>query len=331
MIVYYALGGGLGHLVRARKLLDTLGYRDRAALLSASPFADDARVVGDLPVVRVPPRLGHDRAAFRAWLKDALAALRPELLIVDSFPGGILGELCGLELPPACHVARRLRWPAYAQRCGGGPLPRFELTYVLEPLMERHELALSACSAGVRTLELPVPRTDPGAPLTDRPHWLVVHSGPDAELVELAEYASEMRAAERGHPRILVIAPHRPQWLPRDAQWCDIHPATPHFANAERIFTAAGFNAMRETSELRDRHRFVPFPRPLDDQYARARHAVLEHDRPPVVGDHPVVEVAAQRPRQHHPLEVAPDPHQVIDGVAVPHSPDVLVDDRARV
>jgi hypothetical protein len=37
---------------------------------------------------------------------------------------------------------------------------------------------------------------------------------------------------------------------------------------------AAGFgarlNAMRETVALRGRHRFVPFPRALDDQFARA-------------------------------------------------------------
>jgi hypothetical protein len=88
MVLYYALGGGLGHLTRARRVLSALGLEGRAVLLTASRFARDQRVTGGLPVVWVPARLGHDRAAFRSWLGDALAALGPEELIVDSFPAG---------------------------------------------------------------------------------------------------------------------------------------------------------------------------------------------------------------------------------------------------
>jgi hypothetical protein len=285
MILYYALGGGLGHLVRARKVLEALGAVD-AALLSASPFARDRRVVGEHPVVPVPPRLGHDRAAFTAWLVDMLGALRPDELIVDSFPGGILGELCGLDVPPARHVARRLRWPAYARRLHG-TLPRFEVTHVLEPLAERHERALAECSQRLMPLQLPIPRTDTAAPLTDHAHWLVVHCGPDDEVELLTEHA-----AERTETRLLVVSPRRPTSLPPRARWLDVHPVAPHLAHAERVVTAGGFNAMHETSALRERHVCIPFPRPLDDQFARAA-ARSEHDRAPVVRDHAVVEVAA--------------------------------------
>jgi predicted glycosyltransferase len=115
MVLYYALGGGLGHLTRAKQVLSALGLTDQAALLTASNYANDQRVTGQIPLVDVPRRLGQDRRAFAGWLASTLAELEPEQLIVDSFPGGILGELCGLELPPARYVARRLRWPAY--RC----------------------------------------------------------------------------------------------------------------------------------------------------------------------------------------------------------------------
>ena len=50
----------------------------------------------------------------------------------------------------------------------------------------------------------------------------------------------------------------------------DVYPAEPHFAHAEHIVTGAGFNAIHETAPFRDRHTAVPFPRELDDQYARA-------------------------------------------------------------
>ncbi len=256
MIVYYALGGGLGHLTRARRVLEALELS--ATLLSASRFARDPRVTGELPVLPVPARLGRDREAFRAWLKGALA--EADELIVDSFPGGILGELCGMTLPPARHVARRLRWPEYARRLDG-PLPRYEVAYALEPLAAGHAQALAGCARRVEALTLaPVPA---GAPLADEPHWLVVHSGPDAELMRLLEHAAAA-------PLVIVVSPRRPSRLPANARWVDVYPVTPHLAHAERIVTAAGFNLMRETAHLRERHIAVPFPRALDDQFARA-------------------------------------------------------------
>ena len=66
MLVYYALGGGLGHLVRARAFLHTLGLETEATLFTSSRFADDHRVTGGLPVVRVPDSLNGDRAGLRA-------------------------------------------------------------------------------------------------------------------------------------------------------------------------------------------------------------------------------------------------------------------------
>ena len=256
MILYYALGGGLGHITRARKVLAALGLAERATLLTASRYVVDPRVTAGMPVVRVPARLGHDREGFRRWLDDALRALRPEELIVDSFPGGILGELCTLSLPPARHVARRLRWPAYAERLGGLPLPHYDVVYGLEPLASDHASALGA------VIPLALPPATPGPPLTHKPHWLVAHSGPDRELNAL------IARADRA-PRIVVVSPRRPSKLPRHAAWRDVYPVAPHLAHAERIVTAAGFNLMHETRPWRDRHTAVPYARALDDQFAR--------------------------------------------------------------
>jgi hypothetical protein len=266
MILYYALGGGLGHLTRAQRVLSALGLTDRAALLTSSRFARDERVVGELPVIEVPTGLGRDRAAFQRWLLETLRALAPEELIVDAFPGGILGELCELELPPARYVARRLRWPAYRRRLLGG-LPRYELAHVLEPLESAHALALEACATRVEALELVGP--DAGERLLDRPHTLVVHSGPDDEVAALTEYARELEPS----CRLLVITPRRPAWLPGRAVWQDVYPAAPHMPFAELVVTAAGFNALHDVGAARERHRVIPFPRSLDDQFARARYA----------------------------------------------------------
>jgi hypothetical protein len=270
VILYYALGGGLGHLTRARRVLAALGLEREATLVTASRFAADPRVTGAVPALRVPARYNGDRAGFRAWLGETLASLRPRELIVDSFPGGVLGELCELPLPPARHVARLLRWPVYAARLPAC-LPRFETTYVLEPLAGEHARHLAACSGRLEPLALPVPA--PGGALTGDRHWLVVHSGPEAETLELVRYAAELRAAEHAWCPILVLSPARPAWLPARAQWRDLYPAAPHVGHAERVITAAGFNAMEEMAPHRERHRFLPFPRALDDQFARAARA----------------------------------------------------------
>ncbi|MFL5958130.1 MAG: hypothetical protein ACJ756_11830, partial [Solirubrobacterales bacterium] len=135
MIVYYAIGGGLGHLVRARAVLHTLGASD-AVLVTASPFANDARVTGEVPVVDVPPSLDGDRGGLRRWFAGLVAAERPERVIVDAFPAGVVGELPELDVP-VDHVARLLRWPKYARRLDR-PLPRIETTFVLEPLHPAH-------------------------------------------------------------------------------------------------------------------------------------------------------------------------------------------------
>jgi hypothetical protein len=53
----------------------------------------------------------------------------------------------------------------------------------------------------------------------------------------------------------------------------DRYPVWPVHADADRVFTAAGFNAMRQLAAHRERHRFLPLPRRFDDQFERARRA----------------------------------------------------------
>ena len=254
MILYYAIGGGLGHLVRARAVLHTLGVADRAALVTASPFAADPRVVGELPVIRVPDALDGDRAALRRWLGDLVACLRPERLVADAFPAGVLGELeAGLGVPMD-HVARLLRWPRYARRLDG-PLPRIETTFAVEPLHADQLAALGSASERVVALSL----VDPPAPPRDDAAGaaLVVHTGPAREVCVLASLA-----ARTGHP-VRIARPGGPD--------LDVHPASALFRRAAAIVTAAGFNAVRQAAPFGDRHLCLPFPRPLDDQRARAR------------------------------------------------------------
>jgi len=282
MIVCYALGGGLGHITRARALLHTLGKgAEPVTALVSSPQALDPRALGHWSALLAPPEATSSPKALGDWVAGTLERLRPKALYVDAFPGGILGDLCGCQWPPGMqlfHAARRLRWQAYTERLRGD-LPFYARTYVLEPLEGEHRAALSATSEDQEELALHDPQTPPTAPTTGAAGsalplapgaWLVVHSGPEEEIHQLVAYAADLRRQEGSIAPLVVIAPICPPNLSAESAHLDHYPAWPLFPAAARIVTACGWNAMRQTARHQGRHHFLPFPRTLDDQFVRA-------------------------------------------------------------
>lgn len=259
MIFYYAVGGGLGHLTRARRVLETLELRDDVSIVTASPYARDPRVTGGVRIVEVPHHLEHDVEAHRRWM----AELDADRLIVDAFPGGIQGELCGLAVPMDL-VARLLRWSEY-RRVVPGELPRFETTYVIEELTP--ELDAFVCTHSTHVVPLGLGGKWAGEPVASPgdPYWLIVHSGPEEEVRELIAYTAELQPSAR-----VLVATQCDVPLEDGFERVDAYPASALYPNAERIITAAGFNVMLETEPWRDKHAVVPFPRRFDDQYLRA-------------------------------------------------------------
>lgn len=253
MILYYAVGGGLGHLARGLRVIEKLGLTG-VVLATASPHAE--RVCGITPFVRVPRELERDRVAHRDWVRS----LGAERILADTFPGGIQGELCELDVP-IDYVARLLKWDAYREAVPF-PLPRIQTTYVIEephPSMAaepwRADFSDGFRTARVVPLDLSLPLAEEGE---EEDHWLVVHSGPEDEVRELVAYANELRSFETRRPEVRVVS------------GCDVWPASPLFPAAAKIITAAGFNVMLETEQWRAKHVVVPFARRFDDQFVRA-------------------------------------------------------------
>lgn len=264
MILYYALGGGLGHLTRGRRVLEALGLVGDAAFVTASPYAADVRITGGIPVIAVPQSLEHDREAHRAWLRDVVRDA--DRVIVDAFPCGIQGELHELDVPMDL-VARRLRWSEY-RRVNNVPLPRFDTVWCVEALEPEQERELRTHSTRMEPLELCV--TEPTTRESGEPYWLIVHSGPDDEVRELIAYTEELRRLADIEPERVLVATRCTITLPEGFERLDAVPATSLFPAATRIISAAGFNVMLETRQWREKHCVVPFARAFDDQYYRA-------------------------------------------------------------
>jgi hypothetical protein len=237
MIIYYAAGGGLGHLTRARAVLHTLGCKGHIALLTASGFASDKRVVGDAEIIEIPQTFASDFEGYRAWLREIFAQYQPAEIYLDTFPAGILGEFCDFEFPANArliHLARLLKWKHYSRQIQGRA-PEFASTYVLEPLMAEHEAylqkhaeaitplllqdpphdlndelkkaAIAIMRSSVVELLVPHPQASDQAPAVRRPLWLIVHSGAATEIDQLIAYTIEMSRLEEIVPRLVLIAP----------------------------------------------------------------------------------------------------------------------------
>jgi hypothetical protein len=262
MILYYAVGGGHGHLTRGRRVLRALGLEKHATFVTASPYANDTRVTGGIPAIRIPPHLEYAKDEHRAWLRDLIRERRAERLIADAFPAGIQGELSGLEIPMD-HVARILRWDAY-RRIVPDEFPHFETTWRVEELSPDHAQFLGSTVPLELTLEPlePVESNDP--------YWLIVHSGPEEEVRELIAHAAEMKGLTPNPPARILVASRCAVALPPGFAPTDIFPAARLSPNAQRILSAAGFNVMLETEPWREKHEVVPFARQFDDQYLRA-------------------------------------------------------------
>jgi hypothetical protein len=300
MILYYAAGGGLGHLTRARAIIYTLGLEEQVAILTASSFASDKRVVGETKLINIPQKFSSDLEGYRAWLCEVFAESRPTEIFLDTFPCGILGEFCDFDFPKNVaiyHVARSLRWIEYGKLIRGST-PVFKAAYVVEPLLKVQERYLKTCSEKMIFLELTDPPPGIGEAEQDfiqrfreslrlelRPCWLVIHSGSLEEICELLAYANEMSEQERANPRIILITSGNVELTALQAtsglqtldsrlqtalEHYDFYPATILFPFAERIITACGFNIMRQTENYKNKHRFLPFVRRFDDQFLRA-------------------------------------------------------------
>jgi hypothetical protein len=274
-VVYYAMGGGLGHLVRARAVLHTLGLESVATILASSPHAGDRRVTGDVIVVTPPDGLLFDGPDYRGWIAEQVKSIRPDALFADAFPVGLVGELVDLaawKTLEKFYVARLLRWSEY-ERLLPTSRPRFSRTYALESLHPDHDRFVSEASLEVTPLSLvDPPRPDSALPesiATMSDYWLLVHSGPPNEVADLIVYAKDIMKRERATCPLVVCTPAAITES-ADVKVVGYFPAADLFPRARGVVTACGFNVMREARALGARHHCLPLPRRYDDQFTRA-------------------------------------------------------------
>jgi hypothetical protein len=260
MILYYALGGGLGHIARSLAILERMPapLRGQCRLLVSSLSAGIAVPHAPCPVDRVPPAVMENKEDYFAFFTAYLRTHCFTAIVADTFPFGLLGELRGeAGEVPRVLVGRYLRWEPYAARYGAGGR-RPDAAVLLE---EQEPAYRENLERRGRVMLRPGPVSLAGAfPPSSRRRCCLFHTGDGAELKILAHRAQGVMAelGLSGAPEVIV---------PENG----LFPVERHLAGYSDVVAGAGYGACAMALLGRGTVRFhlTPFPRRYDDQALR--------------------------------------------------------------
>lgn len=271
----YALGGGLGHLTRAVALGRAARRRGHCVdVVTNSPFASALALEAELGEGHVH-RLGAelDKHAVRESIERLLGLVCPEVLVVDTFPRGLGGELAPLlpGLRARKVLVHRDLHPDYVERFG---LARFvdafdRIILPGEPApFAHHPLATSTPPWLVldarELLDVPTARRRLGVPERDEasPVVAVLACGRREEVDECARLAETLQRGLGPRALVRLLAPDAPPRL-----W----PALAVMRGIDVLVGAGGYNTVQEARATGTPLVAIARPRLYDRQALRLR------------------------------------------------------------
>jgi hypothetical protein len=284
-IVSYAINGrGLGHLVRQLSILrwikrygSLLGVSTECWVLTTSEADTLARREG-VPAFKMPSKMmmrdaGIEPARWlavgRQWVVNVVAGLSPDVLVVDTFPGGSFGELVPvLEMVPTrVLVARAVKDAIAGDDAYRALLPMYHKTIIPDErgvgpilLREREELLDRASARAALGI------------VGDRAVYVTLGGGGDEACARLLPGLTDRLVARGWH----VVVGAGPLYLGPERRgpgitWMDRYVPLELLAGVDAAVSAGGYNAVTELMFAGVPTVFLPQPRIADDQDGRAR------------------------------------------------------------
>jgi hypothetical protein len=252
-ILIYALGGGWGHVTRAAGLAHAFGPAARVRILANSPYLEIVKAA--MPDLAIEAVSTVEEAAGK------IEGDEPDVLVVDTFPRGLGGELATL-LPSLramkVLIHRDLR-PEYVSWADLRTFVAAHYDGVLCP--------------GERGLLADLPQAFFTAP------WLVrapVEVKPGVDVVVCAggnpeemPWYGEVAARLARQVEVRCLAPELPPGCPPEL-WIRYWPSIDWIASAEAVVGGAGYNTVNECLALSVPLIARPWPRKYDRQRWRA-------------------------------------------------------------
>jgi len=288
-LVAYAINGrGMGHLVRqlalirmARRLCALADVKLEPWLLTSSEADTLARREG-VPALKMPSKAmlrdaGLDPTRYlavaRGWVLNAINGLSPDILVVDTFPGGSFGELVPvLDLVPhKVLVARAVKDEVAGDDAYAPLLPLYDDVIVPDrrdvgPILIREAAEL-----------LPRARAREALGIPDGRRAVYVTRGGGGDLDAGRELPTLVRTLrDRGWHVVVGAGPlyQGPEIRGEGITWLDRHTPCELLTGVDAAASAAGYNTFHELMQAGVPTVFLPQPRISDDQHARARRAL---------------------------------------------------------
>jgi UDP-N-acetylglucosamine--N-acetylmuramyl-(pentapeptide) pyrophosphoryl-undecaprenol N-acetylglucosamine transferase len=286
-VVSYAINGrGLGHLVRQLAILRwvrrygaLLNVNVECWVLTTSEADTLARREG-IPAFKLPSKAMMRDASIdptkwlavaRQWVMNAIAGLSPDVLVVDTFPGGSFGELLPVleTVPTRVLVARAVKDEIAGDDAYRALLPLYHRTIVPDErgvgpilLREREEL---------------MPREEARVALgitRERAVYVTLGGGGDEAAARTLPVLAERLVARGWH----VVVGAGPLYMGPERRgphitWMDRYVPLELMQGVDAAVSAGGYNSVTELMFAGVPTVFLPQPRIADDQDGRARAA----------------------------------------------------------
>lgn len=278
MILYYANGGGLGHLKRTSAVIHTLKLPSKKIiLLTASSYHSDNYLPNFYDIIPIPHKYANDLQSYRFWLKEIIIKYTITDIFLDVFPVGLVGEWQNLEswlpLPyPSFHlIARLLNWENYQRLIVTKP-PIFHKIYAVESLNFALKNYLLQYNQTIENLNLIYPKTEFNNPEKEiyqelENYGLVIHSEPMNELKILIDNAKDTIDLLKIDLQLVIISKVRIKHTKHKFVYTN-HPEK-YIEKAKLVFTGGGFNSIDLAKKYPKKHFITPFQRFYDLQFVR--------------------------------------------------------------
>ncbi|TXE11601.1 hypothetical protein FUA26_05910 [Seonamhaeicola algicola] len=268
MHVFYAQGGGLGHLTRIDALIKLLKIKpNEVVIITPSLFVTyfNYRFVN----------LSWKTPAI-IWTNIVLDYIKHHNITtfyVDAFPFGLKGELIPVYKKHSTlnyvYISRILKWPFYLDTIQPNIKITFNKTLLLEKLYNIHYNWILQHSKSIESLNIFACKPQKSKPLLASPHIIIVHSGGKNDVIKLCDFVVKNENLEQN---ITVFVFTQVNIKYNHAQFkilTNFYPVSIYFKHAEKIYTGCGFNVVHELKAYKTKHVMLPFEKLYDDQHFR--------------------------------------------------------------
>ncbi len=280
MVLYYAVGGGMGHVIRANAICSMFDLELNNTIILVSPNTFVKKIFRNkAQIIHLDQSLSNNTKLLSSFISNIIKKHKIDKIFFDTFPCGIKGEFNYIKTKniKLIYIARLLNWKSYIYNICNF-IKKYDNTYIIEPIESEHYNFIKTNCNAIEHIQINYTLLPPDGNLYDfiisqsQDVWLVVHSQPIEELTILYEHAIDIKRIKKSEAQIIVVTQIDKKLLPQHWLVFDCIDAYKLFAYVDKIFTACGFNSMLLTLAYSNKHHFIPFKRKYDNQFMRAIH-----------------------------------------------------------